>query len=66
MPMWPLYVVNNAVMNCPFGNISSTCDIWMLPDSIAAHGTTFTYNAKNYIVFKGTSTGQSRFAIRAE
>jgi hypothetical protein len=65
-PMWPMYVSNTALMNCPYGNISSLCDIWLLPDSVAAPGTTFTSSGKTYIVFKGTANGQSRFAIRAE
>jgi hypothetical protein len=66
MPMWPLYVSNTALMNCPYGNISALCDIWMLPDSSCAHLDTVTVGAKDYIVIKGTSTGASRYAILAE
>jgi hypothetical protein len=65
-PLLPIYVTAYTTMNCPIGNVSGVSDVWIIPDSTAAHGDVLQVGSSIYICFKGTNTGAIRIAVRGE
>ncbi len=56
LPAWPLLVIDYTVMPMQYGNISSICDVWALPQSSAANLDTVVIGGNNYIVYQEYNT----------
>ncbi|MBF0340358.1 MAG: hypothetical protein HQL95_05270 [Magnetococcales bacterium] len=48
VPFFPLTLVNNTYMPAPYGEISSLCDVWAIPQGVANQGETIQKNGVDY------------------
>jgi len=58
VPFYPIYALNYAKMPAPYGEISSLCDIWLIPRLLYSHKDVITKGGIEYICMRqNTNTG---------
>lgn len=63
IPLLPILIGDTTSMPIHYGEISSTCDVWALPQGVAANLDTVIVNSINYLVLQASGTTKM-FAIR--
>ena len=63
IPLLPILVADNTSMPTQYGEISSLCDIWLVPQGVAANLDTIVVNSINYLVVQAFNTTKL-FAVR--
>lgn len=64
VPFFPIYVGAVALMPAPYGEISSLCDIWWLPQSLASSFDVVTKDAIEYMAMQASTTAGKMFVFR--
>ncbi|MEO5350044.1 MAG: hypothetical protein H7836_10390 [Magnetococcus sp. YQC-3] len=63
IPLLPIMIVDAPSMPIHYGEISSLCDVWALPQGVAANMDTIVVNSVNYLVLQANGTTKL-FAVR--
>ena len=63
VPLLPIMIGDSTSMPIQYGEISSLCDVWALPQGVAANLDTVVVNSVNYIVLQASGTTKL-FAVR--
>jgi len=64
IPFYPAYVFNETLMPAPYGELSSTCNIWKIPTGVLVNLQTVTKNSIDYITLK-TRDSTAMMVVRA-
>ncbi|MBF0340360.1 MAG: hypothetical protein HQL95_05280 [Magnetococcales bacterium] len=63
IPFYPITFLNYATMPEPYGEISSLCDVWALPQGVAANLDVLQKGGLDFICLQGSTTTKM-FAVR--
>ncbi|MBF0186006.1 MAG: hypothetical protein HQM06_16675 [Magnetococcales bacterium] len=56
IPFIPIGVADAAAMPCLYGDISTICDVWAMPSSVASNLDVISKNGANYLCLQASST----------
>ncbi len=63
IPFFPIAFINTTNMPAPYGEVSSTCDLWALPQSVASNLDLIQKSGLDYLCIQAAGTTKM-FAIR--